>query len=318
MKKLIKLLFKIFLSLTIVLLAFVVYMHFKYPIFIKEFKPIIKTSGLLEGFIPQGLDYLDDDTIIYAGYMHNDKPSRIYISKDNNDYYLELYLDETTPFKGHTGGITVYNDYVYLANDDNTKHAIYTIPLSALYSENQKIILNNSFIPLNRASTCTIHDNYLWIGEYHDNKNYLPNPKHIINNEYNSLIVAYQINNDGSINSIPHKILATSDHLQGIAFSKNNEIALSKSKGFMSSKISIYDDCLRQEPNMLYQYEGNTIPLWFIDDKYLTNEIILPPMSEELFFKDDSINLYFESASLKYYYGFLTRGNYIYTYKYTK
>ena len=44
--------------------------------------------------------------------------------------YLELYLDETTPFKGHTGGITVYNDYIYLANDDNTEHAIYIIPLN--------------------------------------------------------------------------------------------------------------------------------------------------------------------------------------------
>ena len=48
---------------------------------------------------------------------------------------------------------------------------------------------------------------------------------------------------------------------------------------------------------------------------HLINELTLPPMSEEIFFmEDDVICTYFESASLKYYYGFLTGGTHIYTY----
>ena len=66
---------------------------------------------------------------------------------------------------------------------------------------------------------------------------------------------------------------------------------------------------------MLYNCDGYDIPLWFLDNEHLTDELTLPPMSEEIFYmEDDVICTYFESASLKYYYGFLTGGTHIYTY----
>ena len=316
MKRLIKLITKLLFILTIILLGFMLFIKIIYPDF-NEFRDLYLTHGLLEGFVPQGLDYLEDeDMIIYCGYMSNGKASRIYTANNGHTKHYELYLDEDTEFKGHTGGITVYNDYLYLANDDNTNHAVYIIPVEAVLSnDTHKIILDDSFVPLSRASSCFVYDDQLWVGEYHDDNKYPPTPSHIINDEFNSLIAAYDINDDGSLEDIPSRILATNDRLQGVDINSRGDIVLSKSKGFNPSNISFYSNVLNQPYDMLYNYDGYDIPLWFLDNEHLIDELTLPPMSEEIFYmEDDVICTYFESASLKYYYGFLTGGTHIYTY----
>ena len=73
--------------------------------------------GLNDGFICQGVAVIDDeDKVIVSGYMDDDSASRIYISDFNsNSYYVSLNKNNEI-FTGHTGGVAVTGDTVYLAS----------------------------------------------------------------------------------------------------------------------------------------------------------------------------------------------------------
>lgn len=99
--------------------AIIYYFGAKYPYFDEVSTKECQIPGLNEGFTPQGLAYDDNDNILLCGYMKDSsKPSRIYVlsgEKHNERKYVTLTLDGEA-FSGHTGGLEVCQDTVFLVS----------------------------------------------------------------------------------------------------------------------------------------------------------------------------------------------------------
>lgn len=50
------------------------------------------------------------------------------------------------------------------------------------------------------------------------------------------------------------------------------------------------------------------MPLYYLDSDNLTETVVMPPMSEELVYRDGRVQVMYESACNKYIYGKLIRG----------
>jgi hypothetical protein len=59
---------------------------------------------------------------------------------------------------------------------------------------------------------------------------------------------------------------------------------------------------------------GASVPVYYLDSESLTDDITLPPMSEEIFVKDGRLYVLLESACKKYIFGNLIRGRHVYSY----
>ena len=55
--------------------------------------------------------------------------------------------------------------------------------------------------------------------------------------------------------------------------------------------------------------------LIYLDSECLEEHIVAPPMAEQIIYDDGTIYIMNESASLKYLFGNLTSGRYVYGYK---
>lgn len=53
---------------------------------------------------------------------------------------------------------------------------------------------------------------------------------------------------------------------------------------------------------------GKEVPIYYLDKSNLVNTVTVPPMSEEIVYKDGKIYIMCESASNKYIFGKLTSG----------
>lgn len=102
-------------------LGFKLYDRIKYDDFYDVAEREYYIPGLMEGYVPQGFDYMKEEKVFLAcGYMSNDKASRVYvISKDGDEaYYTELMAKNGGDYTGHTGGIAYYDKFVYITGDD--------------------------------------------------------------------------------------------------------------------------------------------------------------------------------------------------------
>ncbi len=102
---------------------------------------------------------------------------------------------------------------------------------------------------------------------------------------------------------------------QGMAMDDNGRIALSTSYGFASSHLKL---CFSLDEQVKYAYtiDNEDVPLWVLDNATLIEDIKAPQMSEGIVFKDGRLYVLYESASLKYYFGILTKGKYVHSYRF--
>ena len=228
-----------------------------------KYKIIIET-----GYAPQGLTYSEKyNVIIQSSYSYRDKESKIYIIDFNTKRLLNEFNLKNN--KLHVGGITTNEDILFITSD----HYLYKYDLKEIMNTGINSIKELSKAKIkNRGDFCLYHDNVLWIGDYALFPLYnVPENKPLIlgykdgNTKYNKPDYSYEI---------PKMV-------QGMAIVKDEFIFTKSYSPWIESKLVTYK----------------------IKNKKLKKKktVVLPPMAEGLFYKDDNLYILYESNSYKYW-----------------
>ena len=291
--------------------------------------------GLGDGLVPQGYAYVPEQEVyLQCGYMTDgESASRIYVTDAKNpkdSRYIELVTADGAPYTGHTGGITAAGDFVWLANDgEGEDNCVWVMSLTELLAAENggKITLTTKFQSETRAACCFADDKYLWVGEFNDGEKYVTDVSHkftVNGGENFALVCAYPLDAasvygvafteaDGKAVFTPALALSVTNLVQG--FTRTPEgFALSTSYGLGVSHIYFHKDITTGEADSSIKINGTDVPVYFLDAASLTDDVSMPPMSEEIFVKDGRLYVLLESACKKYIFGNLIRGRHVYSY----
>lgn len=261
---------------------------------------VCTNPGLSDGFICQGIcayegetDDVLDDRILVSGYMKNGSASRIYVTDvENNAYYITLKDTVGNEFNGHAGGIAVNGSIAYVADGGY----ILQVDLNdILNAENGDMLLIQKQTEVNNAASFIYaNDDYLYVGEFHNGKQYITNHPFETPDGTNHAIVSRYSYSDlehpNAIYFIPNKV-------QGFCVSPKGDIALSTSYGLASSYYYVYtnDDII--DSNLTI----DGAPVYFLTN--CKKAIKGPAMAEGLDYYNERVITLTESASNKYIFG---------------
>ena len=294
-----------------------------------------EAAGLGDGLVPQGFAYVEQHGVyLQCGYMADGSASRIYVIDEQSDHatrYVTLLAEDGSAYTGHTGGLTAYDDLVWLANDgEGEDNCVWVMSLAEiLAAENGgSITLTTKLQSETRAACCFADDQYLWVGEFNDGEKYVTDASHkfaVSGGENFALVCAYPLDAssvygvafteaDGKAVFTPALALSVTNLVQG--FTRTPEgFALSTSYGLSVSHVYFHKDVTTGEADASIQVNGTDVPVYFLDSESLTDDLSLPPMSEEIFVKDGRLYVLLESACKKYIFGNLIRGRHVYSYE---
>lgn len=296
--------------------------------FFSDARKEFRIPGQADGVVTQGFTYLyDQQFFLQCGYMADgESASRIYIipwNEPKKAYYVELYREDGTPYLGHTGGISVSGNHIFLANDDEgDENRVWVLTVYDLLrcEAGGSYTLKTYFQPETRAAYCFVDGNYLWVGEFHRPVDYPTKESHtftVANGvEHRALIACYQIDAESEmgIKSLtPSRFVSVPDHVQGFARDQYGHFILSTSYGLSKSHFLFYGDVLTEIPDASLNVDGTDVPVWFLDEDVLTRDLVCPPMSEEIVVYGNRIYYVTESASKKYIFGNFIRGRHVYS-----
>lgn len=117
--RILRVLFIVLLILMIFLAA--VRLYFRLPVasYYQSSRAAFEIPAIRDGFVPQGFEYDErSDLFLVSGYMDEKAPSPVYLvsRKDGSvRACVTLTDDKGKAYTGHSGGITLHGDYVYLA-----------------------------------------------------------------------------------------------------------------------------------------------------------------------------------------------------------
>lgn len=277
------------------------------------------------GFVAQGISYdTDTSSFFVTGYMNDGSASPIYVvnAANGNARRVRMLTEDGEPFACHAGGLSVTDQYVYIAGGSDGCVYVYDRGEILSAPDDDGVTCLGAFrtklgdgTDIDVAFT-TIHDNRLYVGEFYRDPNYPTAKSHKITTragDYNqALAVAYAFSDDESavfgLSEEPVVAYSLPDLVQGMCF-HNGKIFLSSSYAVAFSTLSVYE-----EKSLESHGEIASIPLYELDSSTLSKSFQLPPMSEEIEFIPGDNRLYVmcESASDKYIFGKLTGGEWCY------
>lgn len=274
--------------------------------------------GLTTAFVPQGFDYIaESDTYLICGYMSDDTASRVYVrDSQGHTHYSSLLYADGTPYVKHAGGICFNGDYAYLAGDDGVD----VFPLSDILA-GQDAKMMGKILTGHDMAYCSFYNGYLLAGNFYHPETYETPDHHRITtpagDANTALITVFKA--DGAaefgIDPVPVAAISTREKVQGICFTSDNEIVLSTSYSVASSHLYLYR--IDTERSATVEVLDGQVPLYYLDSANLTKTVTLPPMSEELVYRDGRIYVMCESACKKYIFGKFIRGYQVFAYDYS-
>ncbi len=335
MSKPIKIILYILLSLVLVVLLVLAGVKiidgFKYSSFYKIADREFRTPGVADNFVPQGFEYNSEkDVFLSCGYMSDGSPSRVYvIDRKGKSYYTELVREDGSNYTGHAGGVTYYDNFLYVADfggvdvfsledvlnkDTATAKAIGTIQTFDMVPA---FVYSYSINGTRRQ---------LLVGSFYEPVAY-PTPEQYQittpagdKNFGTMFAFNYSPNAPLGISSpLPMAMYTLPSRVQGITIVGGAQIVLSTSYGLSPSQLYVHDlSKVLQNPeyDKAVKILGVNIPLYHIDSSNLLETITAPPMSEELVYLDGKVWVMNESACNKYIFGKFTTGRYVYSFEY--
>lgn len=253
------------------------------------------------GFTPQGITYLaSEDAYLQSGY--DGEHLALYFVKGDNHKKL-LPLDTTGALgKGHGGGVTATDKYVYIAGDN----ALLRYDLSAILSAKagDRIPCLEEIKVDNSASFCFADGDRMYVGEFYRAGNYETGQSHAFKTpegeENRAVVTCYTIEETGSLRAQPEFHISVPGLVQGFAI-HNGVIAISRSWGLSSSSLEFYNGMLESGAAVSdNESDFNSVPLFYIGQKNLIKQMDIPAFSEDLTVKGDRVVISFESACNKY------------------
>ncbi len=280
----------------------------RYPDFAAVSAPGVLIPGLTEGFVPQGITWLEPQRwFVFAGYHTDGRASAlIAVDADSGAVRRQVSLRniDGTPYTGHAGGVCATATALYLSN----QHRLFRLPLDRfLGAAPGAACAFDAEIPVpNNASYCSCQDGMLWVGEFRHGSNYTTDPAHHLRLNGETLgawLCGYRLTPAGegpAAGARPDVILATPDRVQGMT-ALNGRVWLSLSYGRgNSSTLQVYADPRLSEPDMTVDIDGTAVPVWCLLNSRQTDRIIAPPMTECLCAADGAVWVVFESAAVPY------------------
>ncbi len=323
-KKMLKIILIILISLLLLVLlvasAFSLGERIMFWSFYANAEKYEKIPALWENFVPQGYNSIDGtDMRLVCGYMSDGGASRIYVMKDNeNALCVNMKNADGSDNKSHTGGIATLGDYVYVTADKGCD----VFSLSDILDGDGIATQLFSVDTINNPAYCLIKDNVLYCGSFYREGNYeTPDEQRMTTpagDNNTAIISAYALNHTSgrAYSQIPDFVISTQGLVQGMTFIDDKTVALATSYGLSKSHLYIYDLENMQRDERGFEINGRRISLYHLDSSCLKDDIVAPPMAEQIFYKDGYIYIMTESASMKYIFGKLTSASYVYGYKY--
>ncbi len=279
-----------------------------------------KIPALWNNYVPQGYNnVVGTDMRLACGYMSDGTASQIYILRDNQEpVCVEMKNADGSDYTGHTGGIDVIGDYVYVTG----KTGCDILSLEDILDGDGVATLRGEVKTINDPAYCVVKDNVLFCGSFYHAGDYETPKSHRLTtpagDENLALISAYSIDASTGLpyNDYPDFVISTPALVQAMEFIDDTTVALATSYGLAKSHIYIYDiQNLAADPNG-FEADGRTVPLYHLDSSVLKQDIVAPPMAEQIFYNDGKIYIMNESASMKYLFGKISFASHVYAYKY--
>lgn len=293
-----------------------------YSAFYSKAEREFKIPGLWGGSVPQGFEYLEDkQTYIYTGYHKDEKsPSMIYIMPEDGEgksRKIELFNEDGTNYTSHAGGVTVYKNYLYIASAG----AVDVFSLDdVLETANEIATKINSIMIDFDVAFVEVKGDKLYAGEFYRPEYYeTPESHHMTTpkgDENKAVIYELDLDSETGLlkSAIPTKVYSIAREIQGMTFGDDNKIILSRSWGLTDSNIYVYDEDDAKTGTMII--DGQAVPVTYLDSGCMTDNIVAPPMAEEIVYKDGKIYILTEAACMKYVFGKLTGADHVYAYEY--
>lgn len=310
---------KIFLYIVVALLLLLLALRFGVTVvyfdYFNNAEAEFMTPGLTSAWVPQGFDYVQKDELyLMSGYMSDGTASRVYVRKDNGDtHFVELKNADGTDYTRHSGGVCQNGEFVYVAGKKGVEVFRYKDFLSQGSAVNVGTISADYEIAF-----CSIYKGYLFAGNFYYPGTYETPEEHRITtpagDANTSLITIYKVDEleEFGVNPKPVAAISAPDKIQGVCFTYDDEIVLSTSYSVPSSHLYYHRiDTGRSSSIEVCETE---VPLYYLDSATLIETVTLPPMSEELVFKDGRVYILCESACNKYIFGKFIRGYQVFSY----
>ena len=258
--------------------------------------------GLNDGYVTQGLCYLEkEDVYLTSGYRKDKKsPSRVYsVDKDNKQHYAELYFikgGKEQKFTYHCGGVASEGDFVYVASASK----IFSFKKSDILSSNKAVAVK-SFAVNCAASFVFTDGDYLYTGEFNDGDSYKTNNTftNTDGETTKAIISKYSLSDvDSQEKGTPLLEYAIRNSVQGRCVSSSGKIVLDTSWGRNPSHFYVYDGFQDKVDT-----KDGDVPVIYLDSRYLKQDMVGPSRAEDLDYHDGKVLVASESASNKYIYG---------------
>lgn len=256
----------------------------------RYYKETFNILGNNNFYVPQGLTYSEKyDVVLQTSYNSKRDISMLYITNFSTGKFiktLKLIEVDGSDNTEHVGGITTDDNTVWITNN----YMVNEFSLDEIMStENDFIRSKNNYELPNRGDFCSYDNNILWIGDF------CIRPFFKVPNN-NPLLMGYKVANKIDF-SKPDYIVSLPKIVQGMAITPENDFIFTSSfTYFIHSTLAIYKNPLECEYEV-YDINGKKVPYYKLDKSRLIKSIKLPPMAEELFYKDGKVYILFESSS---------------------
>ena len=315
MKKLGKILRGVLIGVVLLLLLLWVGVTVLYWPYFSNSQADFFIPGLMDGFVPQGFDYIaEEDTYLICGYMKDGSNSRVYVREsDGNTFYVELCNEDGSNYDKHAGGLCWNDEYLYVSGDSG----IDVFSLTEVLADEDPEMMGTIDVGYDTAY-CSFYNGYLLLGNFYYPEAYeTPENQRITTpagDNNTSLLVAFAEDETAEFGVDPEPVAAfsTPDKVQGICFTAENEIVLSTSWSINSSHLYFHEIDLDRTGTV--EVCDKDVPLYYLDSETLSKDVSVPPMSEELVYKDGRVFVMCESACTKYIFGNLIRGYRVFGY----
>lgn len=264
-----------------------IYQKISYREFNKVSEKEFKIPGLSDGFVPQGITWVENDgkegMYLVCGYMSDGSASRIYMTngksgKELKQSFVSLFTNDGKADHAHAGGISVFGDFVYIA----TGHEINVYSLSELLGAKEKSTdLVDAYVEKSRDSEFTgviepigtfnpqtgpafvhVEDGYLFVGEFYIAEDYeTPESHHMTTDSgdyQQAIMTVYVLSKDaelGLLEKRPVAAFSITDKAQGMCFVKDDKgetkMLISTSYSVASSHIKVYDNPMKSYLSLL-------------------------------------------------------------------
>ena len=282
--------------------------------FFKNAEREMKIPKLWSGLVPQGFDKLDDDTYLISAYHKNGKsPSVLHIVTDDDAKTCELFNADGTAYTSHAGGVTHFSKWIYVAN--NTGEETTFLLSDVLDGDGKATKIDAVSVPL-PVSYCSVYDGKLYAGAFYRDgtKHTTPKSHHLTTprgDKHTALMAVMTLDERTGkpVNATPELLFSTTSNVQGMCFTGSGKMVLSTSWGLTKSHLLVYG--LQQAKTGNLNFNGTQIPVVYLDGDCLLQDVVCPPMAEELVYQNGRVFILTESASMKYIFGKITSGNFV-------